>query len=351
MNRCLQLAKLGSGNVAPNPMVGAVLVFDDKVIGEGYHKKYGHAHAEPNCIASVKQEHQHLIEQSTLYVSLEPCVHFGKTPPCVDLIIQKKIPKVAIGCRDPFPQVNGRGIEKLKAAGVEVIQGILENKCNELNKRFFIFHEQHRPYIILKWAQTANNKIADANSHRLLISNEFTNRIVHKWRSEEMAILIGTKTAISDDPELTTRSWPGNNAIRLVIDKNLQLSKSLKLFNSQASTLVFNLHQHTLPSGKISVADLKTTGVSYYQVTEDANMIHQILNACYQLNIQSVLVEGGIYLLQSFIEEGVWDEARVITNENLIVENGLAAPVLKDHQLLNDEQLFSDVIRIYKKRK
>lgn len=396
MHRCLELARLGSGNVAPNPMVGAVLVHNDKIIGEGYHKKYGEAHAEVNCINSVKEEHQPLIAKSTIYVSLEPCAHFGKTPPCADLIIQCKIPKVVIGCRDPFVQVNGKGIEKLKAAGIEVELGILEEECKELNKRFFLFHTQHRPYVILKWAETADKKIAaeapfrlppvgeatstqrqlkqetfDINKDtqqsellsagkapstggglgeagsRLLISGQMTNRLVHKWRSEEMAICVGTNTALFDDPSLTTRLWTGGNPVRVVVDMHLRLPKSLKLFDGNTPTIVFNLHEHNLPFEKISVADLKSIGVSYYQVTEDVSLVHQMMNALYRMGIQSVMVEGGAQLLQSFIDENIWDEARVITNEQLIIGSGLPAPVLKKYQITKTEHLDSDVIRYY----
>ena len=201
MYRCLELAKLGAGNVAPNPMVGAALVYNDRIIGEGYHQKYGEAHAEPNCIKQAADNgHSDLIPRSTLYVSLEPCAHFGKTPPCADLIIRYKIPKVVVGCRDPFKEVNGKGIEKLKDAGIQVELGILEKECKELNKRFLGFHTLHRPYIILKWAQTLNCKMAGQGSDRLYITNEFTNRVVHKWRSEEASILIGTNTALKDNP-------------------------------------------------------------------------------------------------------------------------------------------------------
>ncbi|HEY2720248.1 MAG TPA: bifunctional diaminohydroxyphosphoribosylaminopyrimidine deaminase/5-amino-6-(5-phosphoribosylamino)uracil reductase RibD, partial [Chitinophagaceae bacterium] len=223
MHRCLDLARLGAGHVAPNPMVGAVLVHDERIIGEGYHQQYGGPHAEPNCIASVKKEEQHLISESILYVSLEPCAHYGKTPPCADLIIKNKIPRVVIGCFDPFEEVNGKGIEKLKGAGIDVLVGILEHECKKLNKRFFLYYQQHRPYIILKWAQSSNQKIGAGAGNRTYISNEFTNRLVHKWRSEEAAILVGTNTALQDDPELTTRSWIGNNPRRLVMDMDLKL--------------------------------------------------------------------------------------------------------------------------------
>jgi diaminohydroxyphosphoribosylaminopyrimidine deaminase/5-amino-6-(5-phosphoribosylamino)uracil reductase len=351
MHRCLELARLGAGRVAPNPMVGAVLVYEDKIIGEGYHQQYGKAHAEPNCIASVKNEHKHLIAQSTLYVSLEPCAHFGKTPPCADLIVEMKIPKVVIGCRDPFVEVNGKGIEKLKAAGVEVELGVLENECKELNKRFFTFHTKHRPYVILKWAQTLDGKIANEDYSRIRISNEHTNRIVHQWRSEEMAIAVGTNTALFDDPELTTRLSPGRNPIRIVVDMDLRLPASLKLFDSKTPTIVFNTRQHSQPLEKISINELNGLGVGYYQVTEDVSLVHQIMNALYHMNIQSVLVEGGSYLLQSFIDEGIWDEARVITNEQLAVGAGLPAPVLKNAALKNTHPVFSDAIRTYKNTK
>ena len=254
MRRCLELATLGCGNVAPNPMVGAVLVFNDRVIGEGYHQKYGEAHAEVNCIDSVAEADKKLISSSTLYVSLEPCAHFGKTPPCADLIIQHKIPRVIIGCRDPFKEVDGKGIEKLKAAGVHIETGILEDDCRELNKRFFSFHTKQRPYVILKWAQTADGFIAATNhppgertlkesaekKERLHISNEYSNRLVHKWRSEEAAILIGTNTALLDDPELTTRLWPGRSPVRLILDMDLRLPAHLKIFDRSVRTIVFN---------------------------------------------------------------------------------------------------------------
>ena len=348
MQRCLDLAILGKGNVAPNPMVGSVVVHQGRIIGEGYHQKYGEAHAEVNCIASVKQEDLHLVTQSVLYVSLEPCAHFGKTPPCADLIIRNKIPKVVIGCRDPFVQVDGKGIEKLLAAGIEVETGILENACKELNKQFFTFHTRHRPFVMLKWAQTQDGKIANEDYSRVLISNQYTNRLVHQWRSELMAIVVGTNTALFDDPELTTRLWPGKNPVRLVVDLNLRLPKNLKLFNSAHPTVVFNLHQHNLPFEKFSISDLKEAGVGYYQVTEDVGLVHQMMNALYRMDIQSVLVEGGTHLLQSFIDEGIWDEAKLISNEEMVLGSGLPAPVLKNCSLERSEKIFSDTIRTYK---
>jgi len=321
MQRCLQLAELGAGHVAPNPMVGSVLVYEDRIIGEGYHKKYGEAHAEVNCIASVKYPDIQFIDQSTLYVSLEPCAHYGKTPPCSNLIIRKKIPKVVIGCPDPFKEVNGKGIEKLEAAGVNVVTGVLEKKCKELNKRFFSFHAKQRPYIILKWAQTSDKKIAGSNNSRLKISNEFTDRLVHKWRSEESAILVGTNTAFADDPLLTNRLWTGKTPIRLVIDKELKLPASLKVFNGDASTIVFNLHKSTINTECGNKA-------YYYKLKNARSLCKQICEACYKLNIQSILVEGGAKLLQSFMDENLYDEIRIITNENMKIGNGLNAPLI-----------------------
>jgi len=377
MHRCLELAEKGSGYVAPNPMVGAVLVYNGKIIGEGYHQQWGQAHAEVNCINSVKKKDREYISKSALYVSLEPCAHFGKTPPCTDLIIDHKIPEVVIGCLDPNGEVNGKGIEKLKAAGVIVVNGILERECQKLNKRFFVFHTLHRPYIILKWAETADGKIAlpGSSSHgknlaqpslkeqtnlmdeisksevgglvaspeggnrkgaRLYISNEATNRLVHKWRSEEASILVGTNTARMDDPELTTRKWPGPSPIRLVVDMDLSLPSPLKVFNGKQKTIVFNTLKHE-----------DKANLSFYQVTEDVNLVHQMVNALYQMKIQSVIVEGGAKLLQSFIDEGMWDEARIIKNEKLILNNGLAAPQLPIQNSKQRIGILNDSIDFY----
>jgi diaminohydroxyphosphoribosylaminopyrimidine deaminase/5-amino-6-(5-phosphoribosylamino)uracil reductase len=336
MHRSLELAKQGIGHVAPNPMVGAVLVHNGKIIGEGFHQQYGEAHAEVNCINSVNEQDKDKISNSVLYVSLEPCSHFGKTPPCTDLIIASKIPEVIIGCRDPFKEVDGKGIEKLKVAGVKVIVGILEKECQQLNKRFFTFHMKHRPYIILKWAETGDGKIAANGNHRVLISNEQTNRLVHKWRSEEASILVGTNTALVDDPELTTRNWPGPSPIRLVVDMDLKLPASLRIFNDKQRTIIFNKIKHE-----------EKDHLTYYQVTEDVNLVHQIVNALYQMKIQSVIVEGGARLLQSFIDEEIWDEIRVIKNEKLIINNGLSAPAFTDRNADEEIKILGDSIKIY----
>jgi diaminohydroxyphosphoribosylaminopyrimidine deaminase/5-amino-6-(5-phosphoribosylamino)uracil reductase len=366
MQRCLKLAKRGAGFVAPNPMVGAVLIYNDRIIGEGWHQQYGEAHAEVKAIGQAIQNGQMDLSQSTLYVSLEPCVHFGKTPPCTDLIIQHKIPNVVIGCRDLFKEVNGKGIEKLKGAGVEVEVGIMENECKKINKRFFTFHIEQRPYIILKWAQTADGKMAPSlnppqggtlesskskmsfqNSEsrihfagggggRLIISNEYSNRLVHKWRSEEAAILIGTNTALLDNPELTTRLWPGNSPVRLVLDMNLRLPASLKIFNGGVRTIIFN-----------SIKQEEKENLLYYKLEKNKRLLTQLMAALYQLKIQSVLVEGGAKLLQSFIDDGFWDEIRIINNYGLTVTGGLDAPKPENAILVKSEELYSDTIETY----
>lgn len=336
MHRCIELAKLASGHVAPNPMVGAVLVHDNTIIGEGYHQVFGGPHAEVNCIASVQPENHHLIASSRLYVSLEPCAHYGKTPPCADLIISNKIKQVIIGCRDPFTEVNGKGIEKLAAAGVKIEVGVLEMEAIALNKRFFTFHTLHRPYIILKWAQTADHKIANEDYSVIRISNEFTNRLVHKWRSEEASIMVGTNTALFDDPQLTNRFWPGNDPVRLVVDMNLRLPSSLHIFDKKVKTIIFNSIRHE-----------EEDNLLYYQVTGDVNLVHQIANALYQLKILSVLVEGGTKLLQSFIDEGYWDEARIITNEAMMAGAGISSPLLDQPVLMNEERSGTDIIRLF----
>jgi diaminohydroxyphosphoribosylaminopyrimidine deaminase / 5-amino-6-(5-phosphoribosylamino)uracil reductase len=335
MSRCLQLAESDAGYVAPNPKVGAVLVYEDRIIGEGYHQKYGEAHAEVNCIKNVSEENKVLIEKGTLYVSLEPCSHYGKTPPCVNLIIKNKIKKVIVGCKDIYKEVAGTGIQKLQNAGVEVITGILEKECIKLNKRFFTFHQQFRPYIILKWAQTANGKIG-SDVKRILISNEYSNRLVHKWRSEEAAILVGTNTALHDDPWLTTRLWQGKNAARVVIDKELKLPSTLKIFNADAKTFVYNLTKNSIEENLV------------YLKLENENFADQMLQSLFEMNIQSIMAEGGAKTLQSFINAGLWDEVRVITNEKLIIENGIAAPEMKDFILERQERYFDDVINYYK---
>jgi diaminohydroxyphosphoribosylaminopyrimidine deaminase/5-amino-6-(5-phosphoribosylamino)uracil reductase len=337
MHRCFDLALEGAGSVAPNPMVGAVLVYHDRIIGEGYHEKYGEAHAEVNCVKSVSIENRHLIKESTLYVSLEPCAHYGKTPPCSQLIIDQQIPKVVIACSDPFSKVNGKGIENLRAAGIDVELGVLEQEAKELNQRFFVFHQKKRPFIVLKWAETANQFITSDSDERLFISNELSNRLVHRWRSEEAAIMVGTNTALKDDPSLTNRLWTGKNPIRILIDRQLKVPLSNKLLQMDATTIIFNEMRNEI-----------VDHLNYAQIDFSKNVIEQMMEYCYSYPIQSILVEGGAILLQSFIDSGIWDEARIIHNNILKPDNGLSAPHLRDQILKNSFQLSTDSILIYR---
>jgi diaminohydroxyphosphoribosylaminopyrimidine deaminase/5-amino-6-(5-phosphoribosylamino)uracil reductase len=334
MQRCITLAEKGAGSVAPNPMVGAVLVYQDQIIGEGWHEQFGSAHAEVQCIQNAEDNgYGHLLPRSVMYVSLEPCAHHGKTPPCSDLIIRKKIPRVIIGCRDPFVHVNGKGIEKLRNAGVEVEEGVLEQACRALNKRFFTFHQLHRPYIILKWAQTSDGFIASNSTERLLISNELTNKRVHLWRSEEAAILVGSKTALKDNPILTNRLGNGTQPIRLLLDRYLQLPPQLYLLSDTMKTIIFNtIRQETVGT--------KT----FVQLKDQTSILQEMMDVLYQMNIQSVLVEGGATLINQFIAHNLWDEARVITNRELEIKNGLSAPLLKLATRQKTETVLTDRI-------
>lgn len=330
MQRCLQLATNGMGQVAPNPMVGAVLVHEGRIIGEGYHKLYGQAHAEVNCIQRVPEDLVPLIPKSTMYVSLEPCSHHGKTPPCADLLISRRIPRVVVGCVDSFSAVAGRGIRMMQDAGIEVITGVLEAECRALNKRFFTFHEQQRPYVILKWAQSADGFIAGENGRPVRISNAYTDRWVHQWRSNEMAIMVGTNTALNDDPSLTARLWPGKNPIRIVIDRTLRIPPTAKLYNGDAQT--------------IFITEEKTE--SGIQLDFSKDIIPQLLPALHAASIQSVIVEGGAQLLQHFINSGQWNEARVITGVKPIGK-GISAPVLMNASLQDETELYGDRIAYY----
>lgn len=318
INRCIELAKNGLGTTYPNPLVGSVIVYEGKIIGEGWHLQSGKPHAEVNAIHSVKEKS--LLSQATLYVNLEPCSHFGKTPPCSDLIIHYKIPTVIIGTVDPNSQVAGKGIEKLKNAGVTVVVSVLPEECNELNKRFFTFHQKKRPYIILKWAETKDGYIAPSVAHRnerapVWITSTYSRQLVHKWRSEEQAILIGTHTALDDNPQLTLRNWSGNNPIRVVIDKTNQISKESYIFDNQAQTIVFTANQSNNFSDTVQLITIDFT----------ANVIQQILTHLHQLAIQSILIEGGKITLQSFIDANLWDEARLFIGDCTFNE-GVAAP-------------------------
>lgn len=338
MQRCFALAAGGQGSVAPNPMVGAVLVYKDAIIGEGYHQKYGEAHAEVNCINDALKKTPDLIPASTLYVSLEPCAHFGKTPPCADMIIKHKIPKVVVACRDSFKAVNGRGIEKLKQAGVEVVEDVLKKQATALNKRFFTFHSLKRPYIVLKWAQSADGFIAGIAEERLMISGHLTNRLVHKWRSEETSILVGVNTAIKDDPLLDNRNWYGKPPVKIIIDPLLVGGNKLRLLQHAKKVFVINTLQE------------KEEKNIHYIKARRQNFLPEMLHRLYELQIQSILVEGGAVTLQSFINAGFWDEARVITNTSLFAVSGLRAPQLHAVQPENIQEILSDHIMVFKNK-
>lgn len=332
MRRCLQLASKGAGHVAPNPMVGALIVHDDRILGEGYHAGFGKPHAEVNCINNVPAHLQHLIKVATLYVSLEPCDHHGKTPPCTDLILKHQIKRIVVACTDTSDKVNGRGIKKLRDAGVEVITGILEHEAWQLNARFFTFQSKKRPYVLLKWAQSADGFVGKT-SPRLHISNEYSNRLVHKWRSEEAAILIGTGTAIADNPSLTCRLWPGKNPLRIIIDKKLKVPPESNIFSNEAPTWVFN-----------NLKNEEVGHIFYFKYEGDRLPLDILMHHLYVRGILSVMVEGGSELLQSFIDEHLWDEARVITNQDLYVSDGISAPLLKEACLVDRQIFFSDSI-------
>ena len=330
MQRALELALLGKGSVAPNPMVGCVVVHDGKIIGEGFHQKYGNAHAEVNAINSV--EDQLLLKQSTVFVTLEPCAHFGKTPPCSDLLIDKGVKRVVISCRDPFKMVDGKGIEKLKTAGIEVSLGLLEKEAIHLNRRFFTYHTLDRPYVILKWAETFDGFMAKSNYDSKWISSAHSRQIVHKWRSEEDAILVGKNTAIHDNPSLTVRDWKGSNPTRILLDSDLEVPESHKLFDGNVKTIVMN-----------KVKDEEKGHVLWMKL--DSLDPSSILNVLYQQRIQSVIVEGGSKTLNSFIRENCWDEARIFKSESRF-ESGISAPVLRG-KLLDQSHFKNDELLIY----
>ena len=315
MRRCLQLASSAIGKVSPNPMVGSVLVHDGRIIGEGFHQAYGEAHAEVNCLNRVAEGDKHLISNSILYISLEPCNHYGKTPPCTDLILRSGVPVVVVGCRDHSEKVNGAGIRRLRDAGVTVIEGVLANEAEQLNRRFFIYNKFKRPFIILKWAESADGFLGNAES-RTKISNVVVDRLVHKWRTEESAIMIATNTALVDNPALTARYWTGSNPVRVLIDKDLRIPETNQIYNNDAKTLVFNLHK----------ADVKNH-ITYIRYQEGGSLLSFIMHSLYEHQVQSIIIEGGAQLLSSFVNAGYWDEARLIVNNKLYLSDGVQGPV------------------------
>lgn len=333
MQRALDLAMKGMGQVAPNPMVGCVIVCDDKIIGEGYHEKYGGLHAEPNALNSVEDPSQ--ISSSTVYVTLEPCAHHGKTPPCADLLASLKPKRVIICNDDPNPLVAGKGIEKLKDAGIEVVTGVLGEKGRSLNKRFFTFQEKKRPYVVLKWAQTKDGFVARENYDSKWISGEKSREMVHKWRGEEAAIMVGTNTAKYDNPQLNVRLVEGNNPVRIVLDKELVLPPNLNLFDQSQNTIIYN--------GVKAGVDNKN---QFIKLDLGDDILEQVFQDLHEKKISSIFIEGGSVLLNSVIEAGLWDEARIFKSTNIEFGEGIAAPKSPGVRLFS-QQVENDRLEYY----
>ncbi|MDT0539993.1 bifunctional diaminohydroxyphosphoribosylaminopyrimidine deaminase/5-amino-6-(5-phosphoribosylamino)uracil reductase RibD [Croceitalea sp. P059] len=339
--RCIQLAKNGLGSTAPNPMVGAVLVHNNEIIGEGYTSPYGGPHAEVNAINSVSDKS--LLKSATLYVTLEPCSHFGLTPPCSDLIVSNTIPKVVIGLQDPHKKVAGKGIAKLRSAGCEVKIGVLENECREHHKRFLTFQERKRPYIILKWAESSDGFIAPEvlkrknNPEPYWITNIHSRQLVHQWRSEEQAILVGTNTVKEDNPKLNVRDWQGNSPTRVIIDANLVLNSEHNIFDKSIKTIV--VHHHKAKAKK-------QTKIIYEAIDFGENTISQLCSILYKHHITSLIVEGGKKTLQSFIDENIWDETRIFKGTK-VFETGLKAPKIIG-ELTSSKKIINDTLTVIK---
>jgi diaminohydroxyphosphoribosylaminopyrimidine deaminase/5-amino-6-(5-phosphoribosylamino)uracil reductase len=334
MHRCLQLAKNGLGKTYPNPLVGSVIVFESKIIGEGWHKLAGEPHAEVNAINAVKDKS--LLSKSTIYVSLEPCNHFGKTPPCSDLIVHHKIPRVVVGMLDPHEKVAGKGIEKLRKSGIEVKVGVLEKECLELNKRFFSFHHLKRPYIILKWAESTDGFLAPLFKNEkkpVWITNVYSRQLVHKWRTEEQAILVGTTTVLEDNPKLNSRDWFGNQPLRIIIDRNGKISNEYEIKNQQQPTLIITEEEN----------HKNVENCNYKTLIFDHQLVEKLVHLLFEKGIQSVIIEGGNQVLQTFIDANVWDEVRIFKG-SVLFQQGVFAPkivykTVKKLNILNDELL------------
>lgn len=333
IRRCIELAQNALGQTYPNPMVGSVIVHNGKIIGEGYHRNAGGPHAEINAINSV--ENPELLPESTIYVSLEPCAHFGRTPPCAHKIIETGFKKVVIGARDSHEKVNGRGIQLLQDAGIEVMSGVLEEECKALNKRFFTFHQKKRPYIVLKWAESADGFI-DHDFKPVSIGNSLSKQLVHTMRRQEHAIMVGTQTALNDNPSLTTREIYGRNPVRILTDFDLKVPSTFSIFNDQAETLIIN-----------SIKNSSEGNLHWIQTGKNDFLTH-LMQALYERQIQSVLVEGGSFTLQQFIDAGLWDEILVIKNRELTLKNGTRAPQLSA-EVSEIQQLRANILHFYRR--
>ncbi len=337
MRRCIQIASNALGSAMPNPMVGCVIVHNQCIIGEGYTSAYGGNHAEVNAINSVKDKL--LLNKATLYVTLEPCSHFGKTPPCSDLIIKHKIPNVVISTIDTHSKVAGKGIKKLKDAGCQVTVGVLENESQKHHRRFFTFHNKNRPYIILKWAQTSDGFIAPEKALErapVWITNSYSRQLVHKWRAEEQAILVGNKTVIEDNPKLTIRDWSGTDPVRILIDLSNKTPEDSSILDKTIKTIVITSANHKKQSSDILL---------YETISSGNNVVHEICNILHKHEIQSVIIEGGSYTIQSFIDANLWDEARVFHGTNTF-KKGVKAPIL-EVKPISEEKIMTDTLKIY----
>jgi diaminohydroxyphosphoribosylaminopyrimidine deaminase/5-amino-6-(5-phosphoribosylamino)uracil reductase len=334
MMRCMELARLGMPYAKPNPMVGSVLVHQGKIISEGWHQYYGGPHAEINCLNKLAEKDRSVLSESTLYVNLEPCAHHGKTPPCAQRIVEEKIQRVVIANKDPFAKVQGKGIELMRQAGIEVVENMASDAGLWLNRRFLCMHQQQRPYIILKWAQTHSGFFATTDRKRLQISNAASQRLVHKWRMEESAIMVGTDTALYDNPSLTVRYWDGPQPLKIILDRYLRLPQTLSVFQSDTPVWVVNVQK-----------EAQEGNIHYIQVPEE-NLLPQLMKRLYAADVMSLFVEGGSTLLQRFIEEKLWDEARVLYAPHNM-DKGIAAPQLLDAQMFMETILSNNMLRCY----